>query len=79
MKNNIVTGVKPNDLYVSQNDCHNKSDWHPSPTSITIHCYNIFLVMKNFKIDLLAKFQIHDSLSLTIVAMLFHPHGLFNL
>lgn len=47
--------------------------------SITIHCYNVFLVMKNFKINLLAKFQIHDSLSLTIVSMLFHPHGLFNL
>lgn len=53
-------------------------DVHPH-TSITVHCYNVFLVMKNFKIDLLAKFQVHNSLSVTIVTMLFPPHGLFNL
>ena len=54
-------------LNILYNDHHNKS------TFITTHNYNFFLVMTTFKIYVLSNFQIYNTISLTIVTMLYRP------
>ena len=54
-------------VYILQNCHHKKLFKHPSP-----HSYNIFfLIMRTFKIYSLNNFQVHSTVFLTIVIMLY--------
>ena len=54
-------------LCILQNDHHNKSNYHLSPYIVT----EFFLVMITFKIYSVRKFQIYDTVLVTVIIMLY--------